>query len=187
MMTHWLPQGTVYGTLMNFACEHRALAAQMGDAPYKGAPKAPVPYIKTANTFSAHGSAIALPVHVPQVQMRAGIGIIFQRKLSVASVHSAQAAINYVASVVFLNDLTVPHASFYHPPVKAKCMDGFLGVAQATHAVDDLHNLDSLQITVRINGDVVQTFSLSDAPLAKAGDGFEADYRSLGKLEFRFV
>ena len=70
MTTAWLPQGTVYGTLMNFKNEHAALAAQMHAAPYKAAPQAPVLYIKTANTFSAHGSAIALPPKVLEVQVR---------------------------------------------------------------------------------------------------------------------
>ena len=162
MTTTWLPQGTVYGTLMNFACEHRALAAQMADAPYKAAPVAPVLFIKTANTFSAHGNAVVLPMQVREVQVRASMGLVFQSNMAKTKVNSAQTAPNYVANMVLMNDLTVPHTSFYRPPVKAKCIDGFLGVGQAAHAVDGLQSLDSLQITVRINGAIVQTFGLSD-------------------------
>jgi 5-oxopent-3-ene-1,2,5-tricarboxylate decarboxylase / 2-hydroxyhepta-2,4-diene-1,7-dioate isomerase len=158
----WLPQGTVYGTLMNFSDEHAALAAQMTQPPYKAAPHAPVLYIKTANTFSAHGSAIALPAGVAQVQVRAGVGLIFGSNRPKAQWGIAQAAINNVVSMVLLNDLTIPHASFYRPPVKFKCVDGFLCAGQAAHAVHDLAALEALSVTVRVNGQTVQTFSTRD-------------------------
>jgi 5-oxopent-3-ene-1,2,5-tricarboxylate decarboxylase / 2-hydroxyhepta-2,4-diene-1,7-dioate isomerase len=158
----WLPQGTVYGTLMNFSDEHAALAAQMTEPPYKAAPQAPVLYIKTANTFSAHGSAIALPAGVAQVQVRASVGLIFGSNRPKAQWNIAQAAINNVVSMVLLNDLTIPHASFYRPPVKFKCVDGFLCAGQAAHAVHDLAALEALSVTVRVNGQTVQTFSTMD-------------------------
>jgi 5-oxopent-3-ene-1,2,5-tricarboxylate decarboxylase / 2-hydroxyhepta-2,4-diene-1,7-dioate isomerase len=157
MTTAWLPQGTVYGTLMNFADEHAALATQMQAPPYKAAPQAPVLFIKTANTFSAHGSAIALPANVHEVQIKASVGLIFQSNRPVVQVFTAQAAINNVAKVVLLSDLTVPHASFYRPPVQYKCLDGFLCAAPSTHVAPPVETLDALQITVRINGQVVQT------------------------------
>jgi 5-oxopent-3-ene-1,2,5-tricarboxylate decarboxylase / 2-hydroxyhepta-2,4-diene-1,7-dioate isomerase len=159
--TPWLPQGTVYGTLMNFADEHAALAAQMTSPPYKAAPQAPVLYIKTANTFSAHGSAVALPAHVFQVQVRACIGLLFEQNMQVASVNKAQPAIESVVKIALFNDLTVPHESFYRPPVKFKCLDGFLCAGQSPHTVSNLNELDALSVTVRINGAVVQTFSTS--------------------------
>ena len=57
----WLPQGTVYGALLNFRREWDLWAPQMTEAPYKAAPQAPVLYIKTANTFAPCGAAIAVP------------------------------------------------------------------------------------------------------------------------------
>ena len=183
-----LIRGTVYGTLMNFACEHRALAAQMPEPPYKGVPIAPVLYIKTANTFSDYEATISLPSNVPSVQIRASIGLVMG--------HAGA-----IDTLLLLNDLTVPHASFYRPPVKTKCIDGFLGIAQTSHAASNLDCLDGLQITIQINDTHVQTFNLNemirspsqlladvrefidlqpgdvlmlgspfDAPLAKAGD-----------------
>jgi 5-oxopent-3-ene-1,2,5-tricarboxylate decarboxylase / 2-hydroxyhepta-2,4-diene-1,7-dioate isomerase len=47
---HFLPTGTVYGSLLNFRAEVEALAPQMTQPPYKAPPKAPVLYVKTANT-----------------------------------------------------------------------------------------------------------------------------------------
>lgn len=138
MNTAWLPQGTVYGTLMNFADEHAALAAQMQEPPYKAAPQAPVLFIKTANTFSAHGSAIALPAGVHEVHIKASIGLIFQSNKPVVQVSTAQLATKYIANVVLINDLTLPHASFYRPPVKYKCIDGFLCAAPSPHSAPPL-------------------------------------------------
>jgi 5-oxopent-3-ene-1,2,5-tricarboxylate decarboxylase / 2-hydroxyhepta-2,4-diene-1,7-dioate isomerase len=158
----WLPQGTVYGTLMNFADEHAALATQMAAPPYKAAPQAPVLYIKTANTFSVHGSAIALPAQVPHVAVRASVGLIFKENSPKDQKSIARAAIDNVASVVLFSDLTIPHGSFYRPPVKFNCVDGFLCAGQSPHAVQDLAWLDDLSITVRINGVEVQRFSTAD-------------------------
>ena len=33
-----------------------------------------------------------------------------------------------VAGYVLMNDLSLPHASYFRPPVKFKCLDGFLGI-----------------------------------------------------------
>jgi 5-oxopent-3-ene-1,2,5-tricarboxylate decarboxylase/2-hydroxyhepta-2,4-diene-1,7-dioate isomerase len=45
--------------------------AQMDQPPYKAPPKAPVLYVKTANTWSAHGATIPVPAHVPEVEVGA--------------------------------------------------------------------------------------------------------------------
>ena len=82
MTTPWLPTGTVYGTLMNFPCEHAALASQMHDKPYGAPPKAPVLFIKTANTFSTNGAAIAIPPEIDAVQVRASVFMVFMNDVS---------------------------------------------------------------------------------------------------------
>jgi 5-oxopent-3-ene-1,2,5-tricarboxylate decarboxylase / 2-hydroxyhepta-2,4-diene-1,7-dioate isomerase len=57
---HFIPTGTVYGTLLNFRAEVLALAPQMHELPYKAPPKAPVLFIKTANTWSPHEHTITV-------------------------------------------------------------------------------------------------------------------------------
>jgi 5-oxopent-3-ene-1,2,5-tricarboxylate decarboxylase / 2-hydroxyhepta-2,4-diene-1,7-dioate isomerase len=161
MTSAWLPHGTVYGTLMNFADEHAALAAQMGQPPYKAAPKAPVLFIKTANTFSAHGSAIALPANAHEVQIKASVGLIYQSNRPIVQAFTAQAAMQNIAQVVLLSDLTLPHDSFYRPPVKYKCIDGFLCAAPEPHTAPPLAELDRLLISVSINGQLVQTIDMA--------------------------
>ena len=56
----WTPQGTVYGTLLNFRREWDHWSARMTQDPHKAAPQAPVLYVKTANTFSPAGQDLWL-------------------------------------------------------------------------------------------------------------------------------
>ena len=74
--TPYLPSGTVYGTLLNFQREHALWAPRMHEAPYKAPPQAPVLYIKTANTFTPYGQAIALPRGVDQLEVAASLGLV---------------------------------------------------------------------------------------------------------------
>ncbi|WP_395055035.1 fumarylacetoacetate hydrolase family protein [Polaromonas sp.] len=144
----WMPEGTVYGTLLNFHGELTALAPQMTQPPYKTPPKAPVLYVKTANTWSAHGAPIAVPARVPEVEIGATIAMVIGEH-------------GQVAGYVLVNDLSVPHTSFFRPPVKFKNLDGFLGVGErmlmADHAGDPL----TFRLEVRINGDLKQTVDFS--------------------------
>ena len=94
----WLPQGTVYGALLNFRREWDLWAPQMTEAPYKAAPQAPVLYIKTANTFAPCGAAIAVP---EEVDVGATLGLViggFEEKLPPALAESAQAATDWIAN-----------------------------------------------------------------------------------------
>ena len=72
----YIPCGTVYGTLLNFRREHALWAPRMHEAPYKAPPQAPVLYIKTANTFTRCGHAIALPTGVDEVEVSASLGLV---------------------------------------------------------------------------------------------------------------
>ncbi len=144
-MSFFLPSGTVYGVLLNFRTEVDALAEAATAAPYQGLPKAPVLYVKTANTWSAHGSAITVPAGATEVEIGA----------TVAAVIGADGR---VAGHVLLNDTSLPHTSFYRPPVKAKCVDGFLGIGPALRVGGDPA---TFTLEVRINGETRQTANFS--------------------------
>lgn len=143
MASQYLPTGTVYGVLLNFSAEHAALAAHMSQPPYNAPPKAPVLYIKTANTFSANGASVPLPKNVPQVEIGATIAMV----------------IGPATRYVLMNDLSIPHTSYFRPPVKFKCLDGFLGVGSQLVAVDDPANV---KLEIRINGDLRQTVDFAN-------------------------
>ena len=145
----YMPQGTVYGVLLNFRDELAALRPQMDAAPYKAPPQAPVLYIKTANTWSASGTAIAVPAQVPQVEVGATIAAVMGE-------HGA------VAGYVPMCDYSVPHASFFRPPVRFKCLDGFLGIGPAMTPAAEAGDPASFSLTLRIDGATVQRIAFKD-------------------------
>ena len=147
-MTAWLPQGTVYGTLLNFRREWDLWSARMTQDPHKAPPKAPVLYVKTANTFCPAGQDLLLQDGVSEVDIGATLGLVI----------GSQAQ---VVGAVLLNDWSVPHASYYRPPVKFRCRDGFLALpAQVT--AGQVQDWAGLQLEVRRNGEHVQTVDLRD-------------------------
>ena len=147
-LTPYWPQGTVYGALLNFKREWDLRAPQMSESPHKGAPKAPVLFIKTANTFTASGDSIAIPANVPEVDVGANLAWVF----------GADAR---VVACVLVNDVSVPHESYYRPPVKFKCLDGFLGVGRQAKAVAQVQS-DAVVLTVKVNGHEVQRVNYAD-------------------------
>jgi len=136
--------GTVYGTLLNFRSEVEACAPKMNEAPYKAPPKKPVLYIKTANTWSTDLSTIPVPARAPQVEVGATIAMIMK-------------APNQVGGYRLMNDLSLPHASFFRPPVKFKCLDGFLGIGDTLLAAAPDVDPSGFVLDVRINGELRQT------------------------------
>lgn len=89
----------------------------------------------------------------------------FEEKLPPALAESAQAAtkkeaggLHRIAGCVLLNDLSLPHASYYRPPIKFRNRDGFLGCGPVLQAVPDL---STLALELRINGTLAQRIELS--------------------------
>ena len=147
-MTAWLPQGTVYGTLLNFRREWDLWSARMTQDPHKAAPKAPVLYVKTANTFGPAGQDLLLQDGVSEVDIGATLGLVIGTQAQ-------------VVGAVLVNDWCVPHTSYYRPPVKFRNRDGFLALpAQVT--VGQVEDWAALPIEVRRNGEVVQAVDLRE-------------------------
>lgn len=161
----WQPRGTVYGTLLNFRREQALWAPKMTEVPYKAAPKAPVLYVKTANTFACDGAAV--PV-AGEVWASASLGLVvdgFESNLAFTHAGQAQAAIKSIdsppiAGCVLLGDLSLPHASYYRPAIRFRNRDGFLPCAPAVTPLRQV-DLASLTIDTRVNGVLVQRQSLS--------------------------
>lgn len=157
----WLPRGTVYGTLLNFRREFGLWAPRMDEAPHRGAPQAPVLYVKTANTFAPDGAAVALP---SPAWIGPALGLViadFTEKRSKTLAGKAQAAIgNMVSGCVLFNDLSLPHASYYRPAIRFRNRDGFLvcGPQVLPAAVVDL---GALRIEAYVNGVLAQVLDLS--------------------------
>lgn len=144
----WLPQGTVYGSLLNFRREWNGWLPKMSQDPYKAPPQAPVLYVKTANTLAPAGQDLVLQDGVTEVDIGATLGLLIGPQ-------------GHVVGAVLLNDWAVPHTSYYRPPVKTRCRDGFLALPQQPTA-GALSDWTSLKIEVRRNGALVQMLDLAD-------------------------
>ena len=144
----WQPQGTVYGTLLNFRREWDLWAPRMSQDPHKAAPQAPILYVKSANTFSPAGQGLLLQDGVTEVDIGATLGLVIGGD-------------GQVAGAALLCDWSVPHASYYRPPVKFRCRDGFLALPQQV-TEGQVADWAALQIAVSRNGERVQTVDLRE-------------------------
>jgi 5-oxopent-3-ene-1,2,5-tricarboxylate decarboxylase/2-hydroxyhepta-2,4-diene-1,7-dioate isomerase len=151
----FIPTGTVYGTLLNFKAELAAMQPQMHEPPYKAPPQAPVLYVKPANTWSANGANISVPARVSEVEIGATVAMVVGKKQ---------------VQFVMMNDLSIPHSSFFRPPVKFKCLDGFLGIGSQTVETDQPQDF---KLEVRVNGKLVQSLDFSQ--LVRSADQLLAD------------
>jgi 5-oxopent-3-ene-1,2,5-tricarboxylate decarboxylase / 2-hydroxyhepta-2,4-diene-1,7-dioate isomerase len=145
----FVPTGTVYGTLLNFRGEWEAWAARMNEAPYRAPPAAPVLYIKPANTWSVAGADIPVPARVSVVEVGATIAMVMK-------------AADKVAGYVLMNDISIPHDSFFRPPVKFKCLDGFLGVGNTLLPAGPGTDPSQFRLEVRVNGELKQRVSFAN-------------------------
>jgi 5-oxopent-3-ene-1,2,5-tricarboxylate decarboxylase/2-hydroxyhepta-2,4-diene-1,7-dioate isomerase len=149
--------GTVYGSLLNFRDALEALGGALNRPPYKAPPKAPILYIKPRNTIAADGDAIVVPAGVEALEIGASLGLVIGR--TACRVSEAQ-ALEFVSGFVAVNDISVPHASYYRPSMRFKCRDGFcpIGVPVPRAAVGDPN---TLTLRVEIDGVEQQRRSLS--------------------------
>lgn len=142
--------GTVLGCLMN----HRPALAALGDAvnaaPYKAAPKAPVLYVKPRNTLAGDGSAVAVPADPGEVEVGAALGLVIGRT---ARRVGAAEALSHVAGAIVVNDVSLPHASFYRPSVRLKARDGFCPLGARVAPLPA--NVDALGVRVFIDEELV--------------------------------
>ena len=206
--------GTVYGVLLNHAPALAALGDAVDAAPYKGAPKAPVLYVKPRNTLASPGSACALPTGVSALQIGANLGVVIGR--TACHVREADAR-SHVAGYVVVDDLSVPHDSFYRPSVRFKALDGSC-VIGAPVPRERVRDADALAVRVFADGEMVQRTSTgerirplarlladvtefmtlapgdvvllgasADAPIARAGQSIAIEIDGVGRLEHTLV
>ncbi len=207
-------RGTVYGTLLNHADALAALGAAAHAPPHKAPPVAPVLYIKPRNTWVADGEAVVVPAGVEALELGACIGLVIGRP---ACRVGAAEALSFVAGCVLVNDVSVPHPSYYRPSLRYKARDTFcpigafvplvrVGALEALRlvvSVDEeiVHRSDTsglLRPAARLIADVSEFMTLvpgdvlmlgvaANAPRARAGQRVSIAGGALGRLENPFV
>lgn len=149
----WCPPvvGTVYGAALNF----RGVLAALGDAveraPYKAPPRAPVLYIKPDNTFIGWGAPIPLDDDVSEIVVGATVGVVIGR--TACNIESGN-ALSYVCGYVPVNDVTIPHESYFRPAIYNKTRDGFCPMGPWIVDAAFVTDPDSLVIRAFVNGEL---------------------------------
>ena len=158
--------GTVYGVLLNHAPALAALGEAVDAAPYKAPPKAPVLYVKPRNTLAGPGSQMAVPPDVPALLLGANVGAVIGRT---ACRVSESDALSFVAGYVIVNDLSVPHESFYRPSVRFKALDGSCVIGPAVVPRARVRNVHALGVRVFVDGERVHSADTGERirPLAR--------------------
>jgi 5-oxopent-3-ene-1,2,5-tricarboxylate decarboxylase/2-hydroxyhepta-2,4-diene-1,7-dioate isomerase len=149
----------VYAAALNHADERRELDAVFRQPPHGSPPVAPVLYLKPRNTWIGHGVAIALPEGTDEIELGASLGILFSHDVRRVR---REAALNAIAGFTIVNDLSIPHASLFRPPLRFNARDGFCPLGPWVVPREAIGAVDSLSIRAIVNGEVRQTSSTAD-------------------------
>jgi 5-oxopent-3-ene-1,2,5-tricarboxylate decarboxylase / 2-hydroxyhepta-2,4-diene-1,7-dioate isomerase len=186
--------GAVYGVALNFRAELDRLGEQLHRDPYKKPPVAPVLYLRPRNTWSVNGAPIRLPADAKELKMAGTVGIVIGS--------------GYVA----VNDVSIPHESYYRPAIRQRCRDGFCvigsnvivqkpeeiriwinaelrcraSLADLVRPIDRLIADIGEFLTLR-PGDIVLAGEPHDAPRARAGDRVRVEVDGLPAIENEVV
>ncbi|WP_181347874.1 fumarylacetoacetate hydrolase family protein [Thalassobacillus sp. CUG 92003] len=151
----WNPPvtGAVYGTLLNYQGTLDQMGADLDEPPYQSPPKAPILYMKPVNTLIGHLANVPMPEEEEQLEVGASIGIVIGKK---ATQVKADQALDYVAGLTIVNDVSIPHESVFRPAVKEKARDGFCPIGPWVMGLDHIPELGQLTIKVYVNGELMQ-------------------------------
>jgi 5-oxopent-3-ene-1,2,5-tricarboxylate decarboxylase/2-hydroxyhepta-2,4-diene-1,7-dioate isomerase len=142
-------ENAVYGVALNYRAEWERWELRMRSEPYRQPPVAPVLYLKPRNTWIGNGDAIPLPPDVEQVKVSGTLGVVLSRT---AYRIAARDALAYVAGYTIVNDVTVPHDSYYRPALRERCRDGFCAVGWALVSPNQVPNPNAVEIRMSVNG-----------------------------------
>ena len=151
--------GSVYGALLNHRSALDALGKRVDDAPYRGAPRAPVLYIKPRNTLAVSGAPVRVPPDTPELEVGACLGLVLGRA---AARLTEEEALEYVAGYLLVNDVSVPQASWYRPATSAQARDGFCPLGPRVVPRAALADPAALTLKVFVDGALRQSARCAD-------------------------
>ncbi|NLA17318.1 2-hydroxyhepta-2,4-diene-1,7-dioate isomerase [Burkholderia cepacia] len=97
------------------------------------------------------------------LEIGASVAVVFARR---ATRVPAALALDYLHGFTLASDVSVPHPDYYRPAVRFKCRDGFCPMGPAIVPAAALGNVDTIGLTVRIDGEVA--VSVSTATLIRS-------------------
>ena len=141
--------GNVYGTLLNHRDALAALGAAVNESPYKAAPRAVVLYLKPRNTLVGPGADVPVAHDAPELEVGASLGLVIGR--TACRVNEAD-ALEHLAGYTIVNDISVPHASFYRPQIRYKARDRSCAIGPRVVARRAVVDPGRLPVRVYIDG-----------------------------------
>jgi 5-oxopent-3-ene-1,2,5-tricarboxylate decarboxylase/2-hydroxyhepta-2,4-diene-1,7-dioate isomerase len=143
------PENAVYGVALNFSAEWERWQSRMRSEPYRQPPAAPVLYLKPRNTWIGNGEGIPMPPDIDRIKVSGTLGVVVGRT---ACRVTANDALSYVAGYTIVNDVSVPHDSYYRPALRERCRDGFCAISPAMASPGLLPNPNQVEIKMSVNG-----------------------------------
>jgi 5-oxopent-3-ene-1,2,5-tricarboxylate decarboxylase/2-hydroxyhepta-2,4-diene-1,7-dioate isomerase len=205
-------RGAVYGVLMNYRGALEALNTADGSSV---PPRAPVLFVKPANTWIGYGDAIPIPEDVECIEAGAALAIVMSKT---ACRVAAVDALNFVAGYTIVNDVCERHHIYDRPATRQRCRDGFCAIGPWVMAKQSIPSPDRLTLRVLVNGelraenttanmvrsvatliadvsefvtlsagDVLHTGAPENAPRITAGDRVRIEFDGIGALENRVI
>jgi 5-oxopent-3-ene-1,2,5-tricarboxylate decarboxylase/2-hydroxyhepta-2,4-diene-1,7-dioate isomerase len=154
-----VPHGTVIGVALNNTRQLEAMAAVFAGQPYLAAPQSPVLFIKPENCISAHESPVAVPTGADSVFCNGSLAAVIGHRAR--RVPAAQ-AMSYIKGWTLFNDCSLAEDSFFRPPVRNKCRDGFGPLGPALAPVDALPEPGQATVRIAVNGVVARSTSTAE-------------------------
>ena len=136
--------GTIYGAALNDREERARLATAFEASPYNKPPKRPVLYIKPRNCLLGDADTIPLPSDLASVEAAPSLALLIGRDTARAS---AQSALEGIAGACLALDIGETGGSYYRPPVRQRCRDGFLRLG-AIAAFEQVHLQSAITVVV---------------------------------------
>lgn len=151
-------KNTVLGVVLNDQASLNIWRAKQEHAPYHSAPKAPVMYIKTANTWAESGVIVKLPTGEKEVELGLTFGIVIAKEASKVQMEYAD---SYVAGYRMIADLSLVHDEYYRPAIREKCFDNSCVIGRYVPVQSHL-DPTQVQMDIEVDGQVITTRTFSD-------------------------
>ena len=145
--------------------ERRATATRIMDE--RAASGVPYAWVKASSTVAGPDDVLILPAHVTQPDWELELAVIIGKP---AFRVSRSEALRYIAGFTIVNDLTARDWVFRTDDMKVlgtdwlvgKCAPGFLPMGPYVMAAQAGQDIGEFQITLRLNGEIMQDESASD-------------------------
>ncbi len=153
----WLPPIDRGTTIIALGLNYADHSAELG---FK-APAEPLVFLKSFNALIGHDGSSVCPADTRQMHPECELAVVIGR---VARCVPKAEALAYVGWYTIANDYVVREylENYYRPNLRAKNRDGLTPLGPWLVDAQDLGNPQSLRLTTRVNGQVVQQGSTSD-------------------------